>query len=110
MVFTEVGRNPPGIPYLLEERHDILDGGVERAGWIFAGLDHITALLGMQVEDRQPTSRILVDQLARWQPPQALEAGPVTYDGTVPMFLSQVVTSADAERTPGSDLAWSGVL
>jgi len=41
-LLTEVGRSPPGILHLLEERHDLVDHRIEGTTGIFACLDHIT--------------------------------------------------------------------
>jgi hypothetical protein len=58
---TEVGRSPPRIPHLLEDRHDLIDYCAERADGILSRFDQVSTLLGMQVEERKFASFIFLD-------------------------------------------------
>ncbi len=102
---AEAGRDPPRVFHLVKERHNFIDGHIKGAVDILAALNEIAALFGVLVEGNQPARFVLVNQLGPVATPQALDAGPVTYSGTVPMFLSQPVISSEAERMPGSDMA-----
>ncbi len=63
LCFTEMGFGPPPIPRLLEERHDLVDYAEECSSAVLPALDEIATLLGVQVEEHELASGILVDQL-----------------------------------------------
>jgi len=58
---TEVGRSPPHIPHLLEDRHDLIDYCGEGADGILSRFDQVPPLLRMLVEDYKLNSFIFVD-------------------------------------------------
>ncbi len=58
---TMVSWSSPDIPHLLEERHDFINYGGERAVGILTCLNHVATLVPMLEEHGKSTSRILVD-------------------------------------------------